>query len=153
MLPNLPTSTFCFTKEIRKNTKENKPAEHFGSHFSQNGLINLIFWPQCNIFISLSVDTHLGYSHSHNAIWLCSQMVKIWLYGHTAIWSYGSKSEPIWVSTERAMKIWHYGQKIQLIRPFCEKWEPKCSDDIFSFVFFRISFVKQKVDVGRLGSK
>ena len=71
------------------------PVERFGSHFLQNGLINLISLPVCHIFNALSVDTHIGYRNSHNAIW-----------------SYGSKS-----------------------------------------VFFRISFVKQKVDVGRLGSK
>ena len=50
---------------------ENIQAEHYGSHFSQNGLINLNFLPECHIFIALSVATHIGYS-------------KLWLYGHMA---------------------------------------------------------------------
>ena len=40
------------------------PVEHFGPQFSHNGLINLISWPVCHIFIALSVDTHIGYSNS-----------------------------------------------------------------------------------------
>ena len=27
----------------------------------------------------------------------------------------------VWVATERAIKMWHSGQEIKLIRPFCEK--------------------------------
>ena len=84
------------------------------------------------------------------AVWPYSHNLAIWLHSHMALWLW---LYPRWVSTERAIKMLHCGQKIKLIRPFCEKWEPKCSAGIFSFVFFRISFVKQKVDVGRLGSK
>ena len=84
------------------------------------------------------------------AVWPYSHNLAIWLHSHMALWLW---LYPRWVYTERAIKMLHCGQKIKLIRPFCEKWEPKCSAGIFSFVFFRISFVKQKVDVGRLGSK
>ena len=55
--------------------------ERFGSHFSQNGAINLISRPDCYILNDLSVDTHIGYSQSHMTIWLYGFMV-IWLYGH-----------------------------------------------------------------------
>ena len=37
------------------------PVEHFGSHFSLKGQINLISWPVCHICIAFSVDTHIGY--------------------------------------------------------------------------------------------
>ena len=37
-----PQTTFHFTKEISKYTKENIQAERFGSHFLHIGLINLI---------------------------------------------------------------------------------------------------------------
>ena len=65
------------------------PVEHFGSHFSLKGQINLISWPVCHIFIALSVDTRIGYGNSHNAIWLYSHMVDLWPYGCTAISPYG----------------------------------------------------------------
>ena len=42
-----------FTKEIRKNTKENKPSDHFCSHFLQEGRIDLIPWLDCCIFFCL----------------------------------------------------------------------------------------------------
>ena len=32
--------------------------------------------------------------------------------------------------------IWQSGRGIRLIKPFCEKWETKCSAAIFSFVYF-----------------
>ena len=87
--PNLPTAIFILRGKSEKYTKENMPVERFGSHVSHNGLINLISWPVCHIFIALSRDTHIGYSHSHNAIWLYSHMAELWPYGHTAIWPYG----------------------------------------------------------------
>ena len=65
------------------------PVERFGSHFLQNGLINLISLPVCHIFNTLSVDTHIGYRNSHNAIWPYShngQIMAIWPYSHMAIW-------------------------------------------------------------------
>jgi hypothetical protein len=50
----------------------------------------------------------------------------------------------IWVSPETAKKMQQSGEGIMLIRPSCQKRERKWSDDIFSFVFFRISFVYAK---------
>ena len=41
---------FNYTKEFPKYTKENMPADRFGSHFSQNGTINVISRPDCQIF-------------------------------------------------------------------------------------------------------
>ena len=46
------------------------PVERFGSHFSQNGLINLNSLQECHIFIALSVDTHTGYPKSYKVTWL-----------------------------------------------------------------------------------
>ena len=72
-----------------KYTKENMPVERFGSHFLQNGLINLISLPACHIFNAFSVDTHIGYRNSHKAIWPYShngQNMAIWPYNHIAIW-------------------------------------------------------------------
>ena len=60
---------FNYTKEIPKYTKENMRSDCFGSHFSQNGAINIMSRPYCHTFNYLSIDTHIGYSHSHMAIW------------------------------------------------------------------------------------
>ena len=43
MVKKLPAVNFVLRGKSEKYTKEKIPAEHFGSHFSQNGLINLIF--------------------------------------------------------------------------------------------------------------
>ena len=96
---------FDYTKEIPKYTKENMPADCFGSHFSQNGAINVISRPNCHIFNYLSIDTHIGYSHSHMAIWLYGHMVRFWPYGH--IWEYGHMAygSKIWVSMETALQM------------------------------------------------
>ena len=76
--PNLPTAIFILRGKSEKYTKENMPVERFGSHVSHNGLINLISWPVCHIFVALSVDTHVGYS------------LAITPYGCTVIWlNYG----------------------------------------------------------------
>jgi hypothetical protein len=48
---------FVFTKETRKNTKENKPSYHFCSHFLQEGQIDIIPLPDCYIYIAVSGDT------------------------------------------------------------------------------------------------
>ena len=109
--------------------------EHFGSHFSQNGPFNLIPWTHCHIFNTLSIDTHIVYSYGHMAIWLYGHMAIIWPYGYTAIWRYGSECLVIWVSMERALKMWQCGQEIKLKGPFCEKWEPKCSVEHFGSHF------------------
>ena len=39
--------------------------------------------------------------------------------------------------------MWHLGQEIRLIRPMCEKWEPKRSAWIFSFVLSYLYYRKQ----------
>ena len=43
-------SAFLFYKENLKIYKGKYASEHFGSHFSHIGLINLISWPCCHIF-------------------------------------------------------------------------------------------------------
>ena len=78
--PNLPTAIFILRGKSEKYTKENMPVERFGPQFSHNGLINLISWPVCHIFIALSVDTHIGYSHSHK-----SHMAELWPNDHYVI--------------------------------------------------------------------
>ena len=35
-------------------------AQRFGSHFLHIGLIDLISWPGCHIFIDASLDTHIN---------------------------------------------------------------------------------------------
>ena len=42
LVPCFPTRPFYLKKEISKYTKENMQADCFFSHFSHNGLINLI---------------------------------------------------------------------------------------------------------------
>ena len=91
MVKNLPTANFILRGKSEKYTKENMLVEHFGSHFSQNGPFNLISWPHCHIFDTLSIDTHFVYSDGHMAIWLYDHMAIIWPYGYTAIWLYGSE--------------------------------------------------------------
>ena len=83
---------FMFTKEFRNYTKENMPVQYFGSSLLMNGLIFARSSLDCHIFNTLSVDTHIGYSKSHKAIWLYGFMAIIWLYGCIAIWLYGSLS-------------------------------------------------------------
>ena len=148
MVKNLPTANFILRGKSEKYTKENMLVEHFGSHFSQNGPFNLISWPHCHIFNTLSIDTHIVYSYGHMAIWLYGHMAIIWPYGYTAIWLYGSECLVIWVSMERALKMWQCGQEIKLKGPFCEKWEPKCSTSIFSFVYFGDFPLRIKLAVG-----
>ena len=60
-------SIFVNTKEFQKNTKENMPSKTFCSHFSQDGLINLIPSPDCYIFKALSIDTYVDQLRSHIA--------------------------------------------------------------------------------------
>ena len=43
--------------------------------------------------------------------------------------------------------MWHSGQEIKLIRPFCEKWEPNPSAGIFSFVYFSDLLYKMKIEI------
>ena len=69
MIKKLPTANFILRGKSEKYTKENMSVERFGSHFLENGLINLISLQLCHIFNALSVDTHIGYRNSHNAIW------------------------------------------------------------------------------------
>ena len=83
---------FVNTTEFQKNTKENMPSNTFCSHFSQDGPINIIPSPDCYFFITLSIDTHIGYPGRH---------ISIWSYGHMAIWIL---CWSIWVSMERATK-------------------------------------------------
>ena len=92
--PLLPTwvGLFMFTKEFRNYTKENMPVQYFGSSLLMNGLIFARSSLDCHIFSALSVDTHIGYTKSHKAIWLYGFMAIIWLYGWIAIWLYGSFS-------------------------------------------------------------
>ena len=52
------------------------PADCFGSHFSQNGAINVISWQNCHIFNYLSIDTHIGHMATY------ANMATIWPYGH-----------------------------------------------------------------------
>ena len=73
---------FMFTKEFQKYTKENLPAQYFGSNLSRNGLIFARSSLDCHNFSTLSIDTHLGYSNSHRAIWLYGFMAIIWRYGY-----------------------------------------------------------------------
>ena len=96
----------------------------FGHNFSQNGLIFARSPLDCHIFSTLSVNTHIGYSKSHKAIWLYSFIAIIWLYGcikAVALWLF---RYPIWVSTERALKIWQSSEDLAKIIPFCEKLWP-----------------------------
>ena len=67
----LPTwvSLFLFTKEFQNYTKENLPVQYFDSNLSMNDLIFARSSLDCHIFSALSVDTHIGYSRSHKAIW------------------------------------------------------------------------------------
>ena len=80
-------------------------------------------------------------SYSHMAIWPYGHISTIWPYGHIDIWR---RMASIWVSPETAKQMQQSGEGIMLIRPSCQKWERKWSDGIFSFVFFRISFVYAK---------
>ena len=103
----LPTGVglFLFTKEFRNYTKKNLPVQYFGSNLLINGLIFARSSLDCHIFSTLSVNTHIGYSMSHKAIWLYSFIAIIWLYGcikAVTLWLFGYL---IWVSTERALKI------------------------------------------------
>ena len=103
----------------------------FGHSFSQNGLIFARSSLDCQIFSPLSVNTHIGYSKSHKAIWLYSFIAIIWLYGcikAMALWLFGY---PIWVSTERELKIWQSSEDLAKIRPFCEKLWPNEKKSIF----------------------
>ena len=66
--PSLPTAIFILRGKSEKYTKEIMPVERFGSHLSQNGLINLNSLPECHIFVALSVATHIGYTKRHMTI-------------------------------------------------------------------------------------
>ena len=46
-------------RKFQKYPKENKQAGGIGSHFSHNGPINFISWPDCYICKDASVDTHI----------------------------------------------------------------------------------------------
>ena len=73
-----------------------------------------------------------------------------WLYGHNlALWLF---EWPIWVSKERAQKMWQSRKDRLKIIPFVEKSEQKYSTGRFSFVYFRNSFVNTKwpTQVGNL---
>ena len=76
---------FDYTKEIPKNTKENIPAKHFGSHFSQKGPIDLISPPDCCIFNALSIYTHISKPCEYMAKLLYGQNSNIWPYSHMVI--------------------------------------------------------------------
>ena len=75
---------FEFTKEFPKNTKENIYSGDFCSHFSPEGIINLIASPDCCTSIAVSIDTHIGRPQCHIAMQLYGHIAKIWL----AIWPY-----------------------------------------------------------------
>ena len=75
LAPPFPTRPFYLTKEISKYTKENMQAEHFGSHFSRNGPINLIFRPDCYIFKDASLDTYISITYVRH---LSSLTSNIW---------------------------------------------------------------------------
>ena len=67
-LINIAARPVIFKGKYEKYTKKNMPVERFGSHFLQNGLINLIYLPVCHIFNALSVDTHISYRNSHMVV-------------------------------------------------------------------------------------
>ena len=78
------------------------------------------------------------------AIWLYGHLTPQWPYGHIAIW-------PLWhqmwekrVFSETAIQMWQSCEDGKSIWPSCLKWEQKWSGGIFSFVFFRNSFVNAK---------
>ena len=80
---------FVNTKEFLKNTKENLRSDNICSHFLQEVPIDLIPPSECCIFITLSIDTHIGHIWCHMAIWSYGYMAIFWPYGHLAIWLYG----------------------------------------------------------------
>ena len=93
MVTNLPTANFILRGKSEKYIKENMLVEHFGSHFSQNGPLNLISWPHCHIFNTLSIDTNIVYSHGHMAIWLYDHMALFWFYFYHALLRYSLNSD------------------------------------------------------------
>ena len=56
---------FRNTKEIPKNTKENRYRFCFGHTFLTISAINLIPWQVIYIFPTLSIDTQLGHNYGH----------------------------------------------------------------------------------------
>ena len=72
MEKKLPTANFILRGKSEKYTKENVLVERFGSPF------NLISLPDCYILNVLSTDTRISNIQSHKAIWLHSQMAKLW---------------------------------------------------------------------------
>ena len=122
----------------------------FGHNFSQNGLLFARSSLDCHIFSTLSVNTHIGYSKSHKAIWLYSFIAIIWLYGcikAVALWLFGY---PIWVSTERALKIWQSSEDLAKIRPFCEKLWPNGGKNQFPPLIFENPFVNFKCKIAKI---
>ena len=78
------------------------------------------------------------------AIWLYGHMAIMASNGHIAIWPLWRQRWPLWVFSETAIKMWQSGEDGKSIWPSCLKWEQKWTGGIFSFVFFRNSFVNAK---------
>ena len=57
---------------------ENMASDNFCSHFLQKGRIDLIYLPDCCIFIAVSINTHI-------VIWRYGHILTIWPYGHIDI--------------------------------------------------------------------
>ena len=123
------------------------------ANFSQNGLFFARSLLDCHIFSTLSVDTHIGYSKSHKAIWLYGFIAMISLYGcikAVALWLFGY---PIWVSTERALEIWQSSKDLAKIRPFCEKlWPTEKKKSISHPLIFKNPFVNFKCKFAKNGA-
>ena len=64
----------------------------------------------------------------------------------------------IWMFRETSVKMWQHSQKIKLIRPMCEKWEPKRSACIFPLyilrfpLYFLLFFIAFVVGLNKVGS-
>ena len=55
------------------------------------------------------------------ALWLYGHNLALWLYSHMALWLF---EKPIWVSTERALKMWQSSEDLAKIKPFIKTLEP-----------------------------
>ena len=72
-----PTNSIKNCKKYKGNLKIYKgkyASEHFGSHFSHIGLINLISWPGCHIFTDVSLDTHINMTYVRHLSSLTSEI-------------------------------------------------------------------------------
>jgi hypothetical protein len=108
-------SIFALTKKFPKNTKENFPLDHFCSHLSQDGEIDLPFPKTCIL-------------STFDAIMAMAIMAS---NSHIVIWPLWHQRWQLWGFTETLIKMWQSGED-RHIDP-AQPWK-NCQNQIQQFL-------------------